>query len=52
MSKPLCRVQDLVAIAIHLDVTSQFLIFREIHPPAALMLDPVLIFLPYAVARP
>ena len=42
---------DLVAIAILLDLISQFLIFREIHPAAALLLGPVLIGVPYAVAR-
>jgi hypothetical protein len=44
-------VRDLVAIAILLDIISQFLIFREIHPGAALLLGPVLIGTPYAVAR-
>jgi hypothetical protein len=42
---------DLVAIAILLDLISQFLIFREIHPAAALLLGPVLIGIPYAVSR-
>jgi hypothetical protein len=44
-------VSDLVAIAILLDLISQFLIFREIHPAAALLLGPVLIGMPYAVSR-
>lgn len=44
-------VRNLVAIAILLDVVSQFLIFREIHPGAALLLGPVLIALPYALSR-
>jgi hypothetical protein len=44
-------VRDLVAIAILLDIISQFLIFREIHPGAALLLGPVLIATPYALAR-
>lgn len=44
-------VRDLVAIAILLDIASQFLIFREIHPAAALVLGPVLIGLPYALSR-
>jgi hypothetical protein len=42
---------DLIAIAILLDLISQFLIFREIRPGAALLLGPVLIGMPYAVAR-
>lgn len=44
-------VRDLVAIAIILDVISQILIFREIHPGAALLLGPILISLPYSVTR-
>jgi len=44
-------VRDLVAIAIILDVISQFLIFQEIHPGAALVLGPVLIAVPYSISR-
>lgn len=44
-------VRDLVAIAIILDVISQFLIFHEVHPGAALVLGPVLIAVPYSLAR-
>lgn len=44
-------IRDLVAIAIILDLISQFLIFREIRPGAALLLGPVLITLPYVVSR-
>ena len=44
-------VRDLVAIAIILDIISQFLIFREIHPAAALVLGPVLISVPYSISR-
>jgi len=44
-------VRNLVAIAIILDVVSQFLIFHEIHPGAALLLGPVLIAVPYALSR-
>jgi hypothetical protein len=44
-------VSDLVAIAILADLLVQFLIFREIHPGAALLLGPVLIGVPYGVAR-
>lgn len=47
----LISVRDLVALAILLDLLSQFLIFREIHPGAALILGPVLISMPYGVAR-
>jgi len=44
-------VRDLVSIAIILDVISQFLIFRRVHPGAALLVGPVLIAVPYAVSR-
>jgi hypothetical protein len=44
-------IQDLVAIAILLDVISQFLIFHEVRPGAALLVGPVLITLPYVLAR-
>jgi hypothetical protein len=47
----LVSVCNLVAIAILLDIISQFLIFREIHPGAALLLGPALIGVPYALAR-
>ena len=43
--------RDLLALAIILDVISQFLIFKRIHPGAALVLGPVLIATPYATAR-
>jgi hypothetical protein len=44
-------VRDLVAIAIVLDAVSQLLIYREVHPGAALVVGPVLISIPYALAR-
>jgi hypothetical protein len=47
----LASVRDLVAVAILLDVASQFLIWREVNPFAALLLGPVLIGLPYASSR-
>ncbi len=47
----LVSVRDLVAVAILLDVASQFLIFRMVNPFAALLLGPVLIGLPYACSR-
>ena len=46
----LSSVRDLVAIAIILDLISQILIFREIHPGAALLLGPVLIATPYSIS--
>ena len=47
----LLSVRNVVALAILLDIISQFLIFREIHPGAALILGPVLIGMPYTLAR-
>lgn len=47
----LASVRNLVAIAILLDVVSQILMFRMVHPGAALILGPVLIATPYALAR-
>jgi hypothetical protein len=44
-------VRNLVAIAILLDVASQLVIFRMVHPAAALILGPVLIGFPYASSR-
>jgi len=44
-------VRDLISFAIILDVISQFLIFRQIHPGAALLLGPVLIAIPYSMSR-
>ena len=44
-------IRDLVAIAILLDVISQFLIFHAVRPGAALVVGPVLITMPYALAR-
>jgi hypothetical protein len=47
----LVSVRNIVLVAILLDAISQFLIFRMVHPGAALVLGPVLIGLPYATAR-
>ena len=47
----LASVRNLVAIAILLDLISQFLIFNEVRPGAALVVGPVLIGVPYALSR-
>ena len=47
----LASLRELVAVAILLDIISQFLIFREIHPGAAILLGPGLIGVPYALSR-
>lgn len=51
MRNALASVRDLVAVAILLDVAAQLLIFRMVHPGAAVVLGPVLIGLPYAASR-
>jgi hypothetical protein len=51
MRSALKSVRDLIAVAILLDVAAQLLIFRMVHPGAALLLGPVLIALPYASSR-
>jgi len=47
----LASIRDLVAVAIILDVISQFLIFEKVHAGAALVLGPALIAVPYSIAR-
>ena len=45
------EVAVLGAMAILLDAVSQFLIYRQVHPGAALIVGPVLIAFPYAATR-
>lgn len=47
----LASVRDLLALAVLMDLISQFLIFRGIDPLAALLLGPILIGAPYATSR-
>lgn len=47
----LTSIRNLVAIAILLDLISQFLIFHQVRPGAALIVGPVLIGVPYALSR-
>ena len=49
--RALASMADLVAIAIILDVISQFKIFREFHPVAALLVGPVVISLAFSLSR-
>jgi hypothetical protein len=44
-------IRDLVAMGIALDAVAQLLIYRQVHPGAALVVGPVLIGLPYAISR-
>ncbi len=51
LKSALKAIEKLVAIAILADITSQYLIFHNVRPGAALLLGPVLITLPYVIAR-
>ena len=51
LKSALASVRNLVSIAIILDVVSQYIIFREVHPGAALLRGPVLISAPYSLSR-
>jgi len=51
MQTAVMDVRDLVAIAILLDIIFQWFLFHQIHPGAALILGPVLIAIPYSLAR-
>jgi hypothetical protein len=51
LGSTLISIRNLVAIAILLDLVSQYLIFTEIRPGAALVVGPVLIGVPYALSR-
>ena len=44
-------IRDLVAMGIMLDAVAQLLIYRQVHPGAALVVGPVLITLPYGMSR-
>jgi len=44
-------IRDLVAMGIVLDAVAQLLIYRQVHPGAALLIGPVLICVPYALSR-
>jgi hypothetical protein len=47
----LTSTRNLVAVAVLLDLISQFVIFHEIHPGAAVIIGPVLIAVPYVLSR-
>jgi hypothetical protein len=47
----LTAIRDIVAIGIVLDAVAQLLIFRQVHPVAALVIGPLLIATPYTIAR-
>ena len=47
----LTTIRDIVAVGIVLDIVAQLLIFRQVHPGAALLIGPAFIAGPYAIAR-
>ena len=44
-------IGHVLAIGILLDAVAQLIIYRQIHPGAALVIGPLLVFIPYAAAR-
>lgn len=44
-------IRDLVCMGIILDAVAQLMIYRQVHPGAALLMGPTMIGVPYAVAR-
>jgi len=47
----LAAVRNLLALGIIMDVIFQLVIYRSVHPGAALLIGPILICLPYAISR-
>jgi hypothetical protein len=47
----IAAVSNLLAMGILLDALAQLLIYRQVHPGAALVIGPVLICFPYAASR-
>jgi hypothetical protein len=44
-------IRNLVAMGIIMDIVFQLVLYRSVHPGAALLVGPILICLPYAVSR-
>jgi hypothetical protein len=44
-------IRDLLAMGIIMDVVFQLVIYREVHPGAAVLIGPILICTPYALSR-
>lgn len=47
----LAAIRNLLAMGIVLDLVFQLVLFRSVHPGAALVVGPILICLPYGIAR-
>jgi hypothetical protein len=44
-------IRNLLAMGVILDVVFQLVIYREVHPGAAVLIGPILISVPYALSR-
>jgi hypothetical protein len=44
-------ISTLLAMGIILDVVFQFVLYRSVHPGAALVIGPILVCTPYALSR-
>jgi hypothetical protein len=47
----LSAIRNLLALGIILDLVFQLILYRSVHPGAALVVGPILICLPYAISR-
>ncbi len=46
----MAAIRNLVATGIILDMVFQLILYHSVHPPAVLVVGPILICLPYAVS--
>jgi hypothetical protein len=44
-------IRNLVAMGIIMDIVFQLVLYRSVHPGAAVVIGPILICFPYAVSR-
>jgi hypothetical protein len=51
MQSGVAAIRTLLAMGIILDVVFQLVIYREVHPGAAVVVGPILVGLPYALSR-
>ena len=51
MRSGVAAIRNLVAIGIIMDIVFQLVLYRSVHPGAALVVGPILICLPYTVSR-
>ena len=47
----LAAIRNLVAMAIIMDIVFQLILYRSVHPGAAVVIGPILICFPYALSR-